>query len=188
MGRYRAGMETRDRIIAATRNLLAEVGIEGTTIKAICQRAGILPGSFYNLFTSKEEALVTVVRQAIAAVDPDADGEGTDTTGDLVNAWVGFVEHEPELARIYLQIAVTGGATDRHLAGRLLRHHRYRIQRFADAIARGDTSLSAEESLDRAQLLIATLNGFLISKLLEPGFDLAGRARGLLDSPALAPR
>ncbi|MCB2223455.1 MAG: TetR/AcrR family transcriptional regulator [Actinobacteria bacterium] len=181
-------METRSRIIEATRDLLAEVGIDGTTIKAICQRAGILPGSFYNLFTSKEEALVTVVRQAIAAVDPDKDGEGTDTIDDLVEAWVEFVEGQPELARIYLQIAVTGNGSDRHLAGRLLRHHHYRIERFADAIARGDASLSEAEAHERAQHLIATLNGFLVTKLLEPGFDLASRARAQVTAGAPTPR
>ena len=95
MGRYRAGVETRRRIIEATRHLLAEVGIEGTTIKAICERASILPGSFYNLFTSKEEALLTVVREAIEAVDPDIAGEGTDTVADLIEAYARFVETNP---------------------------------------------------------------------------------------------
>jgi AcrR family transcriptional regulator len=187
MGRYRAGMETRGRIIEATRNLLAEVGIEGTTIKAICERASILPGSFYNLFTSKEEALLTVVRQAIEAIDPDPAGEGTDTLADLIDAYVGFVEREPALSRIYLQIAITGGVTDRHLAGRLLRHHRYRMERFADAIARSDPSLDEAAAHRRAQLTIATLNGLMVSKLLEPRFDLAGHARDLLEAPEPAP-
>ena len=180
MGRYRAGIETRRRIIEATRNLLAEAGIEGTTIKAICKRADILPGSFYNLFSSKEEALLTVVREAIEAVDPDRAGEGTDTVEDLITASVTFVEEQPALARIYLQIAVTGGVTDRHLAGRLLRQRRYRMERFADAIRRADPSLDQATADRRAELMIATLNGLTLSKLLEPRFDFAGHARDLL--------
>jgi AcrR family transcriptional regulator len=44
--RYRAGIETRDRILDAVRGLIAEKGLEGTTIKAICHRASVLPGSF----------------------------------------------------------------------------------------------------------------------------------------------
>lgn len=69
--RYRRGIEARERILNATRSLIADVGLEGTTIKAICSRAEVLPGSFYNLFDSKEQAILTVVREAIDAVDPD---------------------------------------------------------------------------------------------------------------------
>ncbi|MBM3696633.1 MAG: TetR/AcrR family transcriptional regulator, partial [Actinobacteria bacterium] len=57
--RYRAGLETQERILAATRALLAEGSLEGITLKGICERAGVLPGSFYNLFETKEEAVVT---------------------------------------------------------------------------------------------------------------------------------
>ncbi|MCJ7726015.1 MAG: TetR/AcrR family transcriptional regulator [Acidimicrobiia bacterium] len=187
MGRYRAGVETRRRIIEATRHLLAEVGIEGTTIKAICERASILPGSFYNLFTSKEEALLTVVREAIEAVDPDVAGEGTDTLADLIGAYVRFVEEQPALARIYLQIAVTGGVTDRHLTGRLLRHSRYRNERFADAIFRADRSMDPATAQRRAHMMIAALNGLTIAKLLEPDLDLADHTRELLEFPVIAP-
>jgi len=186
MGRYRAGIETRRRIIEATRNLLAEAGSEGTTIKAICNRADILPGSFYNLFSSKEEALLTVVREAIEAVDPDRAGEGTDTVEDLINASATFVEEQPALARIYLHIAVTGGVTDRHLAGRLQRQRRYRMERFADAIGRADTSLDQATAYRRAELMIATLNGLTLTKLLEPRFDFTGHARDLMEAPAIA--
>ena len=184
MGRYRAGIETRRRIIEATRNLLAEAGIEGTTIKAICKRADILPGSFYNLFSSKEEALLIVVHEAIRAVDPDLAGEGTDTVEDLIDAYVAFVGEQPALARIYLQIAVTGGVTDRNLATRMLRHRRYRMERFADAIGRADPSLDGATADRRAELMIATLNGLTLSKLLEPRFDFAGHAKDLLEVPA----
>jgi AcrR family transcriptional regulator len=187
MGRYRAGVETRRRIIEATRNLLAEVGTEGTTIKAICERSSILPGSFYNLFTSKEEALLTVVRESIEAVDPDVAGEGTDTVEDLIDAYIAFVGNQPALARIYLQIAVTGGVTDRHLSGRLLRHQRYRTQRFTDAVRRSDPALDDEIARRRARLMIAALNGLTIAQLLDPDFDFAGHARDVASMPVPEP-
>ena len=67
----RVGAATRQWIVEATRDLLAEGGLEAATVKAICDRAGILPGSFYNQFESKEEAVFTIIREAITAVDPD---------------------------------------------------------------------------------------------------------------------
>ena len=69
--RYKAGIETRGRILEATRHLISEEGLDGTTIKAICDTSGVLPGSFYNLFDSKEQAIMAVVREAIDAIDPD---------------------------------------------------------------------------------------------------------------------
>ena len=127
MARYRVGLETRDRILAATRDLLAEGGLEGATLKAICEQAGIQPGSFYNLFGSKEEVVLTVVRQAITAVDPDPSGTGSDTVFDLVAAYVRFITEEEPLARVYLRMAVGGALTDRAMAGRVLRHHQARV-------------------------------------------------------------
>ena len=86
MMRYKAGLETSDRILESTRAQIAENGLEGTTIKTICDGAGVLPGSFYNLFDSKEQAILTAVRVAIDAVDPDPTHEGKDTLEDLVAA------------------------------------------------------------------------------------------------------
>lgn len=182
MGRYRVGIETHRRITDAIRSLLAEAGMEGTTIKAICERAGTLPGSFYNLFESKEEAVLTVVREAIQAVDPDPAGEGHDTVADLVGAYVKFVENQPELARIYLQIAVRGAVTDEHLAGRVLRHRARRVERFSDAVAREDPRYPRAEARRRAVLLLASLDGLVLARVLDPAFDFASHARDLLES------
>ena len=52
MGRYQAGIQTEARIIDATRELLAEGGLKATTLNAICDRAEVRAGSFYNLFDS----------------------------------------------------------------------------------------------------------------------------------------
>ena len=84
--RNRAGRETRDRIVSAIRELLADIGLDGLTIKAICDRAGVKSGSFYNLFPSKEQAILTVVGEAIAAVDPHPDAPEQDSLQELIDA------------------------------------------------------------------------------------------------------
>jgi AcrR family transcriptional regulator len=190
VARYRTGIETERRILEATRDLLAEVGLEGTTIKAICQRAAIRPGSLYNLFDSKDEAILTVVREAIEAVDPDPAGEGTDTLAELVEAYITFVTDQPTLARIYLQIAVTGGMTDDKLHGRILRHGEHRKERFADAMLRAQPHRAPSEVGRDAELILATLNGLALFRALDRGFDLAGHARDLVaraTTPSLRP-
>ena len=182
--RYKAGLETRERILGATRSLVAENGLDGTTIKAICEQAGVLPGSFYNLFASKEQAILTVVREAIDAVDPDPDHQGTDTLEDLVGAYVRFLEESPELSRVYIRIGVSGAGSNAELSGRMVRHHQERVGRFAAAMRRQSPDLSDSLAERRAETLVLALNGIALHRIIDPGFDVAWHARVLLDDAA----
>ena len=112
MARYRVGIETRTRILDAVRHLLGDVGFDGTTLKAITDRARVGAGSFYNQFSTKEEAVLEVIRDAISGVDPDPSGLGNETVRDLVDAFVAFITSDPPLARIYVNISVSRGLTD----------------------------------------------------------------------------
>jgi AcrR family transcriptional regulator len=178
--RNRAGLETRERILDATRSLLSERGLDGTTVKAICDLAGVRAGSFYNLFDSKEQVVLGVMREAVTAVDPDPEGKGSDTVTDLVEAYIRFVQGEPTLARVYLVVAINGSLTDRAIAQRALRHHRERVARFSSALRRERPELSEAEITDRVEALLAALNGYTMQSLLEPAFDFAAHARRLL--------
>jgi AcrR family transcriptional regulator len=178
--RYKAGLETRDRILEATRNLIASDGMDGTTIKAICDQAGVLPGSFYNLFDSKEQAVLTVVRQAIDAIDPDPDHKGPDSLSDLVEAYVKFVLGQGELARVYIRLAVSGGINNKEIEGRIIRHHEARVARFTTAVQSEYPSLSLTDAGRLAETLVTALNGMTLHRVLDPNFDIALHARGLL--------
>ncbi|MDT8915190.1 TetR/AcrR family transcriptional regulator [Amycolatopsis sp. PS_44_ISF1] len=57
-------METRDQLIASTRELLWERGYVGTSPKAIQQRAGAGPGSMYHHFSGKRELALAAVRRS----------------------------------------------------------------------------------------------------------------------------
>lgn len=178
--RYKAGLETRDRILQATRKLIASEGMDGTTIKAICDLAGVLPGSFYNLFDSKEQAILSVVRQAIDAVDPDPDHRGTDTLSDLVEAYIQFVTEQGDLARVYIRLAISGSANSTEIWGRTMRHHQGRVARFAAAISREHPLMSEAETERRAETLVTALNGVTLHKVMDPDFDVSVHARALL--------
>ena len=178
--RYKAGLETREKILQSTRNLISQEGLDGTTIKAICDQAGVLPGSFYNLFDSKEQAILTVVRQAIDAVDPDPDHRGTDTLSDLVEAYIRFVTEQEDLARVYIRLAISGSANSAEIHGRTMRHHQGRVARFAAAIAREHPEMGEVETQRRAETLVTALNGVTLHRVMDPGFDVAVHSRALL--------
>lgn len=187
MARYRVGLETRERILAATRDLLSELGIEGVTLKAITDRAGVGAGSFYNLFASKDEAVFEVVREAIEAVDPDPAGVGIDSLEDLVDAFVAFMDVSSPIARIYLQLA-SRGHTDPTVADWVLRSHHHRVERFADAWQRTEPGLTTAETHQRAETTLAALTGLGMITLLDPAFDLPSHARSLLPAHTAAGR
>lgn len=179
MARYRVGLETRERILAATRQLLSEGGVEAVTLKAITSLADVGVGSFYNLFDSKEAAVFEVIREALDAVDPDPAGAGTDSLQDLVEAFIVFMTNPSAIARIYLQLA-TLGLTDPTLAARVLRSHRRRVLRFTEAWLRHDPSIGRDEATERAQTLMASLTGLGLTSLIDPSFDMRLHAERLL--------
>ena len=181
MARYAAGVRTEARILDATKELLGEVGLEGTTLKAICDRAGVRAGSFYNLFDSKEEVVLRVIVEAIAAIDPDPEGE-RDTIADLVDAYVRFFAEEPTLARIYLQIAISGAVTNDGIGDRVLRGHSLRVDRFATAMLREMPALSPDQATARTEVLLAALNGLAFRFSLDATFDMAVHAHRALDA------
>lgn len=185
LARYQAGIRTEARIIDATRELLGEAGLDGTTLKAICDRAGVRAGSFYNLFNSKEDAVLRVVKDAIRAVDPHPTGDAPDSLHELVEAYISFVTGQPDVARVYLKIAISG-ATNGSLGDSMKRHHHRRVDRFAAAIGRQHPGLSAAESEARAEIVLATLSGLAFMWLLDPGFDFAHRARLAVEAPLIA--
>jgi len=177
--RYRAGLKTRTRILDATRDLVAERGLHGTTIKAICERAGILAGSFYNLFPSKEEAVLTVLREAIQAVEPSPE-DAADIRA-LVSAYVRFVEDQEALARVYIEVAIANRVGDSILHSRMRRHHERRLEVFTAALDAAEVG----EAEEMAELLLAALNGLALQRLIDRSYDMAGHAFKLLE---LAPQ
>lgn len=184
VARYRVGLETRERILSATRDVLGIHGLESTTLKAITDRAGVGAGSFYNLFDSKEEAVLEVLREAIVAIDPDPAGLGRESLDDLIDAFVGFVTREESaaLARIHVQLA--GSAlTDPQMADRMGRFHRRRVERFADAIVRDNDDVSMPDAVRHAEILLAALTGLALQWLWDPTFDYAGHAAQLPRRP-----
>ncbi len=176
MVRYQVGIRTERKILEATRKLLAEGGLDAATLKAICDRAGVQAGSFYNIFPSKEQAILQVAREAIQAVDPDPELSGTETLDDLVDAYIRFITDQSDLARVYLQVAVSG-SNDDSVVRRFLRHHVRRVERFADAMVRESLAATPEEAIAKAEVLLGALDGLSFRWVLDRSFDFTRHAR-----------
>lgn len=51
----RSRENTRDRLLEAAAQVFAEVGLDGASVEAVCERAGFTRGAFYSNFESKDE-------------------------------------------------------------------------------------------------------------------------------------
>ncbi len=58
------GLDTRSRILCAAARLFRERGFHGTTTRAISEIVGILSGSLFYYFRSKNEILIAVMKEA----------------------------------------------------------------------------------------------------------------------------
>lgn len=74
--RERRKLETRGKLLAAARTLLAQQGADATRINEITEAADVGFGSFYNYFASKDEIVAAVV-EALAAELGEAIADAT---------------------------------------------------------------------------------------------------------------
>jgi AcrR family transcriptional regulator len=84
----RSRENTRARLLDAAARVFAEVGLEGASVEAVCERAGFTRGAFYSNFDSKDELFLmlagSVAEQRVSAVRDRVDeiaAEGGLTAG-----------------------------------------------------------------------------------------------------------
>jgi AcrR family transcriptional regulator len=61
--------ESAQRLLAAARDVVAEMGLEGATIPRIAARAGLSPGAIYRRFPDKDSLLQAVVLKTLQESD-----------------------------------------------------------------------------------------------------------------------
>ncbi|MCW1922076.1 TetR/AcrR family transcriptional regulator [Luteolibacter arcticus] len=57
--------ESKERMLAAAKALMLAQGYGGTTVDAICEKAGLTKGSFYHFFKSKEDLGLAVLEWSL---------------------------------------------------------------------------------------------------------------------------
>ncbi|WP_238008370.1 TetR/AcrR family transcriptional regulator [Dactylosporangium sp. AC04546] len=175
----------REAVLAVARDLFAERGYRATTVRDIADASGVLSGSLYHYFDSKEtlidemlssylDELILVYRGAVA--------EGGDA--------------QSMLARL---VAAAFAALDRHRAAGLVlhseRHHLARLPRFAHlvereaeiehiwsaVIERGKTSGELRPDIDERLTYRFVRDGVCAAaRWSRPATELAGQFQALL--------
>jgi AcrR family transcriptional regulator len=118
-GRQQRSGETRERIKAAVRALLAEGAFHESTVEQVADRAGIARATLYQHFRSRLELVdaicetfdanpaLVAVRQSVALADPDA--ALADTLANTIAFWS---SEDAVLGQLYGVVAIDPAARD----------------------------------------------------------------------------
>lgn len=105
----------RERILAATEQLIAEKGCAGTTIEGIVKLAGVSSVTFYEHFRDKEECFVAALDLAVEEAGAELreaapeDGSREDRLRAGLATLLAAVDAEPARARLCFVEAQKGG-------------------------------------------------------------------------------
>jgi AcrR family transcriptional regulator len=128
----------RRRLLVAMGELLAEDGIEGATVGAICKRASVSRRTFYESFEDREECFLAVFDQAIeqiAGVVGRAYGGGGKWNTRVragVTTLLEYFDVHPDVARVCVIETLRGGPA-------LLEHRRQVLAVLTSTVDQGGT-------------------------------------------------
>jgi AcrR family transcriptional regulator len=181
-----AARPTRERILRATSELMAEMGIDRVRTRAVAERAGVNPALVHYYFGSMsalvleaaEHSLVRELGPSIEALQSGA------TIHDGVRAILEWVERHGEQTPGSTILAEAMVKATRDPAFR--RWTRHASRRFRALIlerleaARDSGELDRELDLEATALLLAAaLDGLLFHRLVDPKLDVRRAARPL---------
>lgn len=92
---------TRDAILKAARELVAERGSEGMTISEVAHRAGVNRGTVYQHFRNRDELATAVQAWFSNSLGPMLTGDGP--VGERIDRLLEFFVEHPETARLWVR-------------------------------------------------------------------------------------
>lgn len=138
--------ERREVIIEAATALFAKQGTTATTVRQIADAAGLLSGSLYYYFDSKEDIVEAVLSQLVtdllawARAAREASDTPTEQLRGLVRAGFRVVQAHPEASSIYLndRNVLLGAERFRYLEEVRASYARLWLDVISDGVARGE--------------------------------------------------
>lgn len=111
----------RERVLEAMAAVVAEIGYQEATIRKILDRARISKITFYELFDNKEQCFLAAyddaLRQVFARVERACDAEALAPPAQrldaALDALLGFLAEEPDIARLCVVEVLAAGPSGR---------------------------------------------------------------------------
>ncbi|MBB6172280.1 AcrR family transcriptional regulator [Nocardiopsis mwathae] len=174
-------MDTRERLISSTRELLWERGYTGTSPKAIQERADVGQGSMYHHFRGKSDLALAAISRSAREMRDSADAVFTDT-GTVVDRITAYLRRD----RDALKGCPVGRLTqdpdvmaDPELRRPVEETFAWLTDRLAGLLADGRTNGELDPRLDpeaTATALVAVLQGGYVLARAAGSADVHARA------------
>jgi AcrR family transcriptional regulator len=183
-GRKRKRERSRDRIVDAAYEVLAEKGYDATTFKEIARRAEAAQGLIHYYFGSKDRLLLEVLKEAsertreemqrfVAALPEERPRRGMSVLAQQKHR----VSRQPEWYRLRYELFALGMRKPELLpsVGELLAKGRRGVGEVLGRLA--GKEIADQEAL--SAVMLACFDGLALQKLGDPDFDLDGAYRVL---------
>ncbi len=171
------GASSRERILEAAVDLIAERGYSATSVDALCRRAGIVKTALYWHFGSKEGLLAAVIdRVAAAWVDEIQKsvyqvGEPLERFSRALEGMREIVEQRPQLLRLLLTVLLERAEGDDETRAALHRAFLHARKAIIDGIV--DAAPGVRDPDLIAPTIVSLVQGALLLRLADPeGADL----------------
>jgi AcrR family transcriptional regulator len=147
----------REELLATAAKIFSARGYEGASLREICAAAGILPGSMYHHFSSKEDLFVSVHAEGFRHLNEVVDRALEGVAGPWERIEAAIAAHLAELVERTDVVAVTSASLfhmeGSHLQRRLNREREAYENRFRKLIQ----ALPLPANVDRSLLRLALL-------------------------------
>lgn len=146
---------------------LYDRGFEATTVAGIVRRAGVSRRTFYQLFSDRQACLLECYDDAISRIRPavlaaySTDGAWQERIRAALNVILGFLDAEPQLARLCVVDVLAAGP-------RGLDRRRAVLDALATAVRSGRAPGSDEPSPLSAEVLVGGALVAVHTRLLDP--------------------
>ena len=147
----------RDELLAVAARIFSARGYEGASLREICAAAGILPGSMYHHFRSKEDLFVSVHAEGFLRLNQVVDRalEGRTEPWDRLEAAIGA--HLTELVERTDVVAVTSASLFHMESSRLQRRLNDERQAYELRFRKLIQALPLPPNVDRSLLRLTLL-------------------------------
>lgn len=183
-------MGTKDRLIAATQELLWERGYAATSPKDILQKAEAGQGSMYHHFSGKQDLAVTALEETAAGMRASAEillhGEGSPV--DRVKAYLTRQRDSLKGCRIGRMTYDTNVLTSPELLAPVTQTLAWLVETLAGVIAEGVECGQLRADVDArevASMVVATIQGgYVLARAGQDPAAFDAAVRGALQSLA----
>ena len=187
-GRGTGSQQTRERLLRAAAELIAELGWGGVRTRAVAERAGLPHGAVSYHFRGKQELLTEAALYTFAQAFPLADLAGESGTDpdlvSLIEGWLtGSEAADPVIVGVGMEAMLQAERDPvlRRRMAELMRQYRDALTGIVRDSQRRRTTTAGADAAGLAALLAAAGDGLFLHSRIDPELDSAAALIALRD-------